>query len=259
MMVTPSVEVIRSALVAGMIDWVPPAVISMAIAPGTPVPNNEISFNLLADERMKRAWELLPHEAVTGEAIAALPAYQRLRTWGIPDDNVSLADQGFAAVFAFAAIKFDDPINTPTAWPKAQEIKLAEQFESVAKLCQWVARDPMFHHDRELTAAAAVMAAGFKRFGTNLTETGRIIDFGQDDRAYRLKGVSSPGTHGFGSYANKIRGQVKQLLIELHRIYGTFPRTPTATIATVAFGGRWTIPEKDVENWRKELREDTDS
>jgi hypothetical protein len=169
---------------------------------------------------------------------------------------VSLADQGFAAVFAFAAIKFDDPINTPTAWTREEERKFAEQFESAAKLCQWVARDPMFHHDRELTAAAAVTAAGFERFKTNLRKTGRIIDFGQDDRAYRLKGAGSTGKHGFGPYANKIRGQVKRLLIELHRIYGTFPRTPTATIATVAFGGKWTIPEKDVENWRKELREE---
>jgi hypothetical protein len=216
-----------------------------AAIPGTP----DIKQRLLFDPGMEGVWRALRERPVTQETVNGLPEYQLLATWDIPVQGISPQDQACAAMFAYVAIEFP---NGPVAWTMAEARELADQWDSAAKLCRWIACDPMF--DRNFAATAAAMVDGLVPHEKSLRKTGRLVDLGQRDEPFILEG-SSPksaskrrrGDH----HDNKIRGQVRALAYAMHEIYGAYLRAPLAAIATIVLDT--TIPPKSVDNWCKNL------
>ena len=116
-------------------DWVPPAVKSMALV--LPLWGT-VAKPLLTDPRMKAVWRVLQGQDVTPEALDALPSLQRMETWDLPSENVSLAEQACAAFFSRVVIEFSSPRTVAT---RAEANDLAKPWLDAADLCWWIMRN----------------------------------------------------------------------------------------------------------------------
>jgi hypothetical protein len=206
--------------------WVPPAVRSMAKV--MPV-GADIAHRLLTDGRMKTVWRELKRTPVASEEIpsvlsgpafpprlqvANLNSFERLKTWDIPDQGISLQEQACAAFFAYAVIELSSQRAIGT---QAQFDVLAKKWLDAANLCRSIG---------EKTAAE------------------RIED------QVRLRPLRSPyilGRSSKGRGDDKTRTQVRALAAAAHRIFGSFLYGTVATIATVALQTK--ITKQSVINW----------
>jgi hypothetical protein len=231
-------------------NWVPTLI--KAVAPAAPG-SIEVKYRLLTYPAMKVVWDYLGRAEVKRKAIDELYAHERLEFYGI-EKAVSLTEQACAGLFIHAAMEFSNP-HPPVAWTMAQARHLAEQFESAARLCRWISRDPMF--DRDLAGAAEVMVTGLERHGELLRKKGRPVELGQHDSPFILDRGSKQKRKSDDAIMRdqKVRGQVRALAYFVRRLFGpcSYWDRPVAIIATVALDLKPPVPTKTVADWCRSL------
>jgi hypothetical protein len=210
---------------------------------------NTIMCRLLTDQRMKNVWPALRRAKVTSEAIsdvlpglarppglqvANLESIERLKTWDIPDRDVSLQDQACAALFAFTVIEFDFP--RPIGTQDAADALAAPLF-SAAKTCRWIANEAPSPSPKEKSALETAAA------------------YIENWAAWQLKHLlDNPYVIGKRSSGDdKIRARVRALATATHRIFGSFLYGTVATVATVALQPETTLTPRTVRNWCADL------
>jgi hypothetical protein len=112
------------------------------------------------DARMRPVWRVLQAQSVTQAAIEAIDSLHQLRTWDIPDYDVSLRDQGCAAFFAGIVIEFGIPKNASTA---RNVLALVKPWRDAAEQCQIALDFPGRRAtDPELALALSMVADFFQ-------------------------------------------------------------------------------------------------
>jgi hypothetical protein len=197
---------------------------------------------LLADERMQAVWKLLidkgrqrdPREIE--RSLDDLPAAYRRETY-TDNRTFDLAESAVASFFLAGAIIFTLGNKTARAHDIEREVS---RWRAGAKLCReaLVVQYPIVV-DPDVAAALRLSTDYFERRASFIERTATSSPYliGREARQ------RAPGRN------ENVRGQVRDLAIVAHKIFGSFLHAPVATTASVATGK--TISVKSVENWSK--------
>ncbi len=210
-------------------DWVPQSVLSIASA--LPL-EGDVARRLLTDQRMKEVWRILRRAKVSQQTINALPGWRRLaETQGVP-----LEDQACAAFFAYAVMELSNRREIGT---RSQFDAFARPWFAAAELCRWVTEnEPRVRIDPEFAQSIA-------RVGVYFEDEGRSRE--QKGSPYVLERSSGQRND------DGVRGRVRALATEMHKMFGHFFYRTVATVAMIAMQVD-DIDEHKVRNWCSDLR-----
>lgn len=209
-----------------MPNWVPSSV--KLLAPAFP-----LGQRLLTDPRMEAVWRVLQRTEARKSGFDSVDSFQRLRSWGIPEDGLSLQQLACAALFAFAAWE----LNSPKPVITHEKIgDLTKRCLDAARLC----RSPDFNllpMTPKLSEALSIVGQYFENNAQMWEKRTSPYIIGR-----------SSGTRGTPG-EDETRIHVRVLASETRRLFGSFLYGTVATIATVGLEIKPAIKEKSVQNW----------
>jgi hypothetical protein len=215
-------------------DWVPAAVIQIAaLIPGKP----EIKLAMLTDARMKQVWQELQKHPVTEATLSQLSSWQRLSSFDISVEGITLQDQACAAFFAGASFELS---NHREIWTRGRANEFAERWTETRNFCAWIMNDQMF--DPVLQASAASLVANLD-LNANMLDDGGWLS-GQHNPAYffeRSRGENR--SHG----DDEDRGRSRAIAVIAKKIFGSFLCGTVATVINVAC--RSDVNTEQVRRW----------
>lgn len=219
--------------------WVPDAVKSMAAV--LPVNGGMVGRRLLTDEGMKSVWVRLQRAKVAQDLIDKLPSRQRLSSFGIPTRKISLEEQACAALFVGAVIELS---FNRTVLTRPQIKRWSAQWRATADVCRLIMdNEPGPRADLQLMKAFAIVE-NYLKDGAQEME--------QRNGPYVLPGSSGkkPDDDKLrGGRRDKLRGRVRALAREMHKIYGSFRYETVVEIANIALLPEPEIDKEDVRDW----------
>lgn len=206
-------------------SWVPSSVKLLA-------PAFTLGQSLLTDPRMKAVWRVLQRTEARKSGFDSVDSFQRLRSWGIPEDGLSLQQLACAALFAFAAWELNSP----------KPVITHEKIEDLTKRC--------------LDAARLCRSPDFNLLPMTpkLSEALSIVGQYFENNAQMWEKKTSPYIIGRSSgtrarVSDETRIHVRVLASETHRLFGSFLYGTVATVISVGLEIEPAITAKRVENW----------